>query len=259
MHSTKIVLYELSSGLPDGKPLSPWSTTVRCALNYRQLSHRTELIPLRAFQALAVQIGAKPTTTFPDGSPKYTTPTIVDSTNCTPSSPPIVLSESIDILQYIERTYPDASRPLFTSIAVDRLAQEAVIGMLFPVLNGLDIRATYASVPDADKPTWRDRWLGGKDIDEFVADKKSEGYLDQLRKGEESWTKCAGYLGEEGGKWFGGKKPVFVDFFVLGAVSMVRDIWEEEWEGTFGRVGGGRMGRYLEDGEEYLKVRTEFA
>lgn len=250
---TQIVLYELPSSLPLNKPLSPFSATIRAALNYKQLAYHVELVPLRDFQSVAASIGAKPTRTLPDGTPLYTVPTMIDSTSGTP----VVLSETHDILAYLQSTYPDPSRPLFVggtaSGAVDKLALGAIMEMLFPVVSGLDKAAQYAVVPEGDKAIWRERYLGNssKSVDDVTLSKDSEEYKALLKKGEEAWAKLAGLLGEA--MWFGGEKPVGLDFFVLGVLVLMRDVWSVEWEGVFSKVADGRLRRYLEKGEVHLK------
>lgn len=231
--------------------LTPTNHPHRAALNYKQLSYRTELVPLRDFQTVAASIGAKPTSTLPDGTPRYTTPTIIDSTSGTP----VVLSETLDILAYLDTTYPDSDRPLLVSAgsaAIDRLAQGAILEMLFPVLSGMDVRAQYEAVPEGDRAIWRQKYLGdsGKSVDDVTLSKDSEAYKALLKKGEEVWAKLAGLLGGE--EWFGGKKPVALDLFVLAVLGLTRDVWRVEWEGAFSKVADGRLGRYLEKGEAYL-------
>lgn len=253
MSSTKITLFEIPTALPNNKPVSPFSATVRCALNYKKLAFKTELIPLRNFQSEIAKLGAKPTTTFPDGTPKYTSPTIIDSTSGTP----VILSDSITILEYLESTYPDPARPIFTSIAVDKLAQAAIMDMYLPVMTRLDLRANLATVTEADRPTWMTRYLGpgteNKNIDDLeVLSKDSEEYKQLLKKGEENFGKLSGFLGA-GKAWFGGDKPVYIDFFLLAMLSMMKDVWKKEWEEVFSKAEGGRFAQFLEAGQEYLK------
>lgn len=127
--------------------------------------------------------------------------------------------------------------------------------MFMPIMMRLDVRANFNTVVEADRPTWKARYLGprseDKSIDDLVISKDSEEYKLLLKKGEETFGKLSGFLGKA--QWFGGEKPVYIDFFVLAMVSMMRDVWRKEWEEVFRKAEEGRFVRYLEAGEEFLK------
>ncbi|TFK97787.1 hypothetical protein BDV98DRAFT_495324, partial [Pterulicium gracile] len=89
-------------------------------LNYRRLAYHSSLVNLRDLQAFGRRIGAKPTSSFPDGSPKWTLPILIDDTH--PGGNKII-SDSYHIILYLESTYPDPTRPIFSSphtYAIDR-------------------------------------------------------------------------------------------------------------------------------------------
>jgi len=65
---------------------------------------KTEWVEYPDIETVCLGIGAKPTTTKSDGSPKYTLPVIYDP------STKLVISDSIVIAKYLEKQYPDTTK-----------------------------------------------------------------------------------------------------------------------------------------------------
>lgn len=73
----------------------------RFTLNFKGLPYTTEWVEYPDIAAVCRKLGAQPTSTQQDGTPKYTLPMIYD-----PSTEAIV-TESSAIAKYLDKTYPD--------------------------------------------------------------------------------------------------------------------------------------------------------
>ncbi|GAW07250.1 glutathione S-transferase [Lentinula edodes] len=104
MTENVIVFYDI----PLAEPNICWSPNTwktRYSLNFKGLAYRTEWIEYPDIEALCIKIGAAPTDVKADGTtPEYTLPVIFDpSTNK-------AISDSFNIAQYLDTTYPDTPR-----------------------------------------------------------------------------------------------------------------------------------------------------
>ena len=73
-------------------------------MDYKRLPYKTVFVEFSEIARVSQEIGAKPTGTWPDGSPKYTVPAIYDPSTKT------AVSDSVAIAQYLDATYPDTPR-----------------------------------------------------------------------------------------------------------------------------------------------------
>lgn len=86
-------------------------------LNYKRLPYKTVWVDFADVQPLSKQISAPPTTTYSDGSPRYTLPTIHD-----PNTGRTV-SDTFEIARYLDEQYPE--RKIFSKGSEDVQAQFA--------------------------------------------------------------------------------------------------------------------------------------
>jgi glutathione S-transferase len=94
---------------------------IRLALNYKQIPYKTVWVEFADVQAVGQRIGATPSTAYPDGTPRYTLPTIYD-----PNTGRTV-SDSVAIAKYLDEQYPE--RRLFpdgTEHAQEEFANSAI-------------------------------------------------------------------------------------------------------------------------------------
>ncbi|PPR04359.1 hypothetical protein CVT24_013193, partial [Panaeolus cyanescens] len=98
-----IIFYDIPSKLP-GKAWSPNTWKTRYTLNFKGLEYKTEWIEYPDIEAhcKALEIPADPFEKKADGSPQYTLPAIWDTKTG------VKVSDSRSILEYLEKTYPDA-------------------------------------------------------------------------------------------------------------------------------------------------------
>ncbi|KAK1221253.1 hypothetical protein PQX77_015944 [Marasmius sp. AFHP31] len=120
------------SPLPKHIGCSPHVRKIIFALNYKKIPFKHVNLSLDSIEPTAKSVGAPPTTTSADGTPKYTIPFIYDHDNKK------AVSDSLDIAKYLDKAYPDTPR-LFAEGS--EKAQEDLInawmqaiGPVFPAL-----------------------------------------------------------------------------------------------------------------------------
>ncbi|KAF9478093.1 hypothetical protein BDN70DRAFT_913847 [Pholiota conissans] len=99
-----IVLYDLPSKAK-GNAWSPAAWKVRYVLNFKGIPYKTEWVEYPDIENLWKKLGIAHTSLKADGRPHYTVPAIYDP------STGVYLSESLQIAEYLEKTYPDT--PIF--------------------------------------------------------------------------------------------------------------------------------------------------
>ncbi|KAK1223764.1 hypothetical protein PQX77_013353 [Marasmius sp. AFHP31] len=127
-----LTLYDLGpSKYPQHLGCSPHVRKIIFALNYKKLPFKLELLSVSSLEPTSKSLGAAPTGTHPDGSPKYTVPFVHDSDKNK------VVSDSFAIAEYLDEAYPDAPRLLAegtTEAQRDLITvREAAARILFPI------------------------------------------------------------------------------------------------------------------------------
>lgn len=79
------------------------------ALNYKRIPYRTQWVEFQDIGEVGKAIGAPPTTPIPDGSGNmlWTVPMLVDPNHLNVEGKPTVLSDSANIVKYLEDAYPE--------------------------------------------------------------------------------------------------------------------------------------------------------
>ncbi|KAK0452720.1 uncharacterized protein EV420DRAFT_1700728 [Desarmillaria tabescens] len=99
--STPTTLYDIPS-IASGKAWSPSVWKARYVLNYKGLPYQTEWVEYPDIEPLYGKIRVKSHITKPDGvTPYYTLPVLHDA------STGAVISDSAEIVRYLDKTYPD--------------------------------------------------------------------------------------------------------------------------------------------------------
>jgi glutathione S-transferase len=254
MVATKITLHDLPSSLPDGRSISPFTSMVRYALNYRELEFKTEWRSYTDIETVSKAVGAKPTGER-NGAPKYTVPFIVDETSGTP----VAISDSMAIIQYLETTYPDPKRPILlpdpSFPAEHLLASSAVSAIIFPLFRTVLLPGMYKLIPDAAKEMWLGFVTGGQPPESVALAPGSPEYKEITDKTIESLKNIAGFLEKQSSKgiWFGGDRPVYIDFATVAFLNMLRFATPELWT-EVAAIDGGRLDKLVQACEQYAKV-----
>ncbi|THU86389.1 hypothetical protein K435DRAFT_970312 [Dendrothele bispora CBS 962.96] len=134
--SSVITLYDLKGGSGSSQPWAPNIWRVRFILNYKRLRYRTVWVDFPDVESILSSLGAPPSSFRSNGRPVYTLPVLVDPSR-NPGRP-LILSNTNNISEYLEATYP--SKPVFPpgSRALQSLyahyIQEVLAKPLLPLL-----------------------------------------------------------------------------------------------------------------------------
>jgi glutathione S-transferase len=249
---TKIVFYDIPSLLPGGQAISPFTNTARYVLEYKRLAFTTEYVELVNVTSECQRLGIPPTGTKVDTKsgtqvPTYTLPAIIDSTG----GKPVIVSDSVRILEYLEKTYPDPERPLFPGLAtapggaaggaadfapaLHLLGDRFIFNNVIPIARPLIAEGLYAIITPSSKAYWKANWFGEDGILEFPQ-KGTESYNGQVRKMVEAFEGLADVLLKNGAaaergvtSWTMGSKPTFLDFRLRAVCNVLEKTSPELW------------------------------
>lgn len=228
-------------------------------LNYKQLSYTTEWRLWSDLQATAKSLGVEPTGVLADGSPRYTVPFIIDRTG---DGYAVIVSDSVKIIEYLEKTYPDPERPIIgPSPAVQHLARMPIDRFFNSFVVQLVLPAVYDLVLEEDKIAFFNRVSSYfKDLPQDRPEKGFQGvaimegsveFIKLIEEGEENLRGIAASLGSQ--QLFGGDRPVFVDFVLLAYLNCIRRTRPDVWK-YFAKVDEGRFQKAVDSGEEFGKL-----
>ncbi|KAL0566528.1 hypothetical protein V5O48_015483 [Marasmius crinis-equi] len=230
-----ITLYDAGPTLYSDKTLgfSPFVKMIIFTLRYKNLPYKIIEVGYDEIESTAKSIGAPPTRSKPDGSPKYTLPIIQDSTTGK------VVSDSFKIAVYLDQTYPDTPKvvPDGTLVLQSVFADTLFKHYVYPVF--LASRQVINTLLGEETLAAQLRILG----DEFVNPKLSpEEEKQEWGKVEASFEFLGKAYGEQKGPFvMGGDKPTFADFVVAGFLVFLRETYgkdSEKWKEVSGWAGG---------------------
>ncbi|KAI3619994.1 hypothetical protein WG66_009810 [Moniliophthora roreri] len=127
-----IMLYDLGPTLLQDQSLgvSTHTRKIVLILKYKKIPYEHKFLLFSEIQAAATSVGAPPTATRPDGTPKYTVPFLYDSTKGR------AVADSFLIAQYLDEAYPETpvviptGTRILQSIASEAIAAKANIPRL---------------------------------------------------------------------------------------------------------------------------------
>ncbi|KAF9264346.1 hypothetical protein L218DRAFT_1027754 [Marasmius fiardii PR-910] len=241
-----ITVYDLGpSNFPEHLGCSPHTRKVIFALNYKKIPYKYSAVKFEDVEQTAKSINAPPTTTKPDGSPKYTTPFIHDSS--TGQS----VSDSLVIVEYLDKAYPTTPRLVPEGTQVLQAVFTDSVSAKFYALAG-----AFASKYQ--------QWLSAEflaSLEKRVGPRKplSEEEVKELWvKGKKSFDELTvAYDAAVGsGLFVMGEKPVFADLALAAAVVQVKVLFgddSEEWKDASAWIDG-RAGKVVEAILTYQRV-----
>lgn len=231
---------------------------LRLALNYKGLNYRTQWVHVSAIEATCKPLGILPTGVKPNGQPQYTLPAIIDRTD--PSNP-VILSNSIPIIEYLESAYPPApGTELFPggTKAFQALVVQFVVIKLLTFVSKLAMSAMYRSKPPSEQQNLRTRIEArfGKPLEEVEAKGAAR---------EETWKELEqtmkfvqdAFDHNESGAFLMGHQVSCADFALCAALIFFKEISPDDlWAGV-ASWDGGRWVRYVDAFKDWMAVDTD--
>ncbi|KAK7021388.1 hypothetical protein VNI00_017380 [Paramarasmius palmivorus] len=232
-----------------GVSWSPNTLKIVYTLNYMNLPYEVIWIELPDIEETLKSIGVSPTATKPDGLPKYTLPAIHDLDTG------VRLSESIDIVEYLEATYPNVSGKALVPRGTKSLQLafvDAIILLLTPTL-GL-VLLQEEKILNARSREYLVKTLIGKEVSEIAPPpEEREAAWKSL---ENAWAKVDSWIQKED-SFVMGNTACFVDFVLAGFFVWYKVMWgedSEEWK-RISSWQGGRWARLVHDLAEFERLK----
>ncbi|KAF5348565.1 hypothetical protein D9756_009622 [Leucocoprinus leucothites] len=222
--------------------LNTWKT--RYTLHYKGLSYETQWVEYPHIEEACKKNGIPPLRKKPDGvSPHYTCPSLVDK------STGAALTDSVQIAQYLDKTYPHTPRVFpndsdglqfaFAELHDQRLAPGWPL--IFPAV------AKILNPPSAEY-FYRTRTQAfGKPLEELI--KSEEERVETMKKFKGLWDALEAWYSKTDGPFLMGEVISFADFVVASDVKFVLAAWGEgsvNWR-EFATWHGGKWVRLTEE------------
>lgn len=191
----------------------------RYALNVKELPFKTVWIEYPDVASTVQSIGGKPTGKWRhDGSDKYTLPVIYDPNTST------VVSESLEIARYLEKTYPNRGNDLFKGqsplhAAFEHLMETTSIPHILRLCGVLVGKNLLNEA--SHEYWWRFRALDiGMPLTDFCPKTVEDAakVWEDLKKGQDKLA----VLYETDQVLIGGDKPVYADCIMAGWWAMIK-------------------------------------
>ena len=224
----------------------------RLVLNYKKLPYRTEWIEYPDIEAFCQSNGIPPTGTRADGTGYYSLPAIHDPKTG------IYLAESIEIAEYLDRTYPDTP-PAFPddSLGIQRAFNGALgkgpLASLWQFI--MPLVPSVLNPPSAAyfRRTKKDS-VGGKELDEAIP--KGEERVVEWRKLKKGLNLIALWY-KPGHPFIMGDTVSWGDFAWGGYLVWIREMFgaeSEDWK-DLDSHSEGRWSTLLEALSDYQEVQ----
>ncbi|KAI0356412.1 hypothetical protein OH77DRAFT_1519948 [Trametes cingulata] len=247
-----IIFYDLPRTIDSGEAWSPNTWKTRYTLNLKGIPYKSVWVEYPDIKTVMLKIGALPTSQKADG-PHYTLPAIYDPNTKT------ALSESAEIVRYLDKTYPDTPRliPAGTD-ALHAAFDHAFLSVLRNDILPIMFPATAKKLPPRSAAYFyatREVIMGGK-LDELAPPGPiREKYWSGIR---EAFHKYAQWLQADGTDklFFTGDKIAYADVTVASYLMWMRAILgasNEEWVAVES-WDGGRWARFMEAFKAYEAV-----
>ncbi|KAG7086262.1 hypothetical protein E1B28_002229 [Marasmius oreades] len=240
-----IRLFDITSKLPS-KAWSPNVWKTRYILNYKNLPYETTWVEYPDIASTCLKIGASPTTR----AGKYTLPVIQDTNTGA------VISDSWNIVEYLESTYPPANPEHSLIPPGTRGLQLAFLSAfrtqlraLWPIAIPQEVAILTPRSEEYFRKT-REEFLKPENLKEEMV----RGHWNQLERDlgvVDSWIR------KEDIFVMGGGRATYPDFVVAALMIWCRTLWGREsgeWGERIAKWHGGRWGRLVEKLQEYEKI-----
>jgi len=244
---SEILFYDLSIQSPvrSNKCFAPNALPVRYALNYKRLPYKTIWLEIYEIEPTAKKIGAKATKTRSNGDPWYTVPFIHDQ------STGVVMSESFDIVQYLDKQYPSTPRVITPGTLAFETAYynyfQAEVRAKCPLCVYMHIYQTVS----VESATW-------------IRESRDPAPGDPTKDPQLQWDEFKDALGSVAlpayekaeGIFLRGNEPAWADFVTAAAVLSNKMIYggdSKEWK-AIETWHSGRWAKLIKDLEPYSHI-----
>lgn len=211
----------------------------RYALAYKGLTFTTQWYEWHKLGEALKAAGAKPTSLYPDGEERYTTPTIHDSLTGQ------VVSEAIAIGQYLDATYPDTAN-LFPPGATEAIKEfdRAWHKEFLPLFTALIVMPVYHTMHPESRPFFRrtrEKMLKCK-MEDYLPEEKRPEKLEQVVKTMS--TLARGF--DQDGIFFLGDTFSYADCVIGGYMIFAKKMLRSDEWAAIANSDGGRWVKILE-------------
>ncbi|KAJ3552797.1 hypothetical protein NP233_g12789 [Leucocoprinus birnbaumii] len=265
-----IIFYDIAAKENKGT-WSPNTWKIRYVLNYKKLPYKTVYLEYPDIAPILSSLGIPPSGRTSTGQGIYTCPSIIDdhldfdSTQNVQMSPqPTFVTDSYNIAEYLEATYPSTPR-IFPSgsEALQKAFYDNVSALIGPPWSKTHLSPLIL-------PAIPQNILNPISAEHFIRTRtESFGPLEELDKQarEEQWKKVEDSFKvldrwmsknntQNGGEWVMGDTITFADFAIAGLLNGARVVLGEEsedWQKMMGWCGG-KWKRFMDGLKEYSCV-----
>lgn len=212
----------------------------------------TEWVEFPDIEPVCKRLGIPPTAKNIDGSPFYTLPAIHDP------STGVYMSDSLSIVEYLEKTYPDTPS-LFphNTLGLQVAFTEAWRSNMGAFWNFIIPVEGFMLNPGSVEYFRRTREVTyGKALEEVVP--KGDAAVAEWTKVRDAWAKVDEWYAKSNdqGPFLLGETPSFADIFIVSVLTWMKVIWREEsqlWKDV-ASWNNGRWKNLLEEFEQYAVV-----
>ena len=263
-----------SQGRPDHHLTHTCPSRHSYALNFAKVPYRTTWVPLGAVTATRDALHLAANRKHPDGRDFPTLPIIRDPLASTRTGTPsggeeeqeVLVGDSFDIAQHLQKTYLSASSPqkqLFPGDATVALTRafNTLVDEVFSQ-NGAPLAGFYMPLDprtaEADKQGFVDRFPGMTKWEDFEVPQGTEIRKKMVADFEAALdaklARCLPAAGEGAGPFVDGReRPMYADFIIGGWLQFMRGCLPE-WEELRDKWSGGKWGRLFDALEEWAAV-----
>ncbi|KAH7920071.1 hypothetical protein BV22DRAFT_1040272 [Leucogyrophana mollusca] len=246
--SQPIILYDIPCQVA-GHPWSPNTMKIRYTLGYKNLPFTTTWLEYPEIEPHMRALGAArtPHPTLP-GQTLYTLPVIEDPRTGA------VVSDSLAIAAYLDKTYPDTPIALRDPPATDEFVA-AFLGALKDTVLFMSVVAAELLNPvsaEYYKRTRAERYARAWEELSPPGPVRDRDW----RRMEEGWNVVDGWYRKNEGKYFLGHTPSFADFVVVSRLKWCQFVFgeqSEEWKNIAG-WNEGRWGELVRELERYFPL-----
>ncbi|EKM76373.1 hypothetical protein AGABI1DRAFT_115916 [Agaricus bisporus var. burnettii JB137-S8] len=206
-----ITLYDLTKKSPQ-TTWSPNPFKTRFSLNYKKLPYKIVNLEYLELEPEFKKVGIPASSTWADGRPLYSSPSIFDDSNYTG------VADSYQIAQYLDQAYPDTPKLFPPGTQALQAAFYArfneLLGPFFPFL--------LPKVPGLLNPESAEYFnrTRAEKFGKSLADLEPKGQerVEAWKKVEEAYNTLYGWLSQSKGPYFMGDTVTFADFAVGGMI-----------------------------------------